>query len=256
MPKVIRPRKLVTAGEVEIPDLRIPIPPTEEDGEPEEVLTEPAAPVPDPGLQTEELLRQRLEQMQRQAEETSGKILRHAGEERSKILEEARQQAEQLRQEAYQQAYRDVVEEKRRTIESLLSSLEEQMQNMEKQQSDYLARYEKVLPELALDIAEKIMASAIEADPLVLKPLVQRAVSQVKNADWLEVQVSQQVPQLVEQLEEELSSWTDARHAEVKAEAGLEAGSCVVQTPQGIIDASVSTQLANLARRLKTAGQD
>ena len=229
MPKVIRTRNLISAGDVEIPDQVLPVP-MEIPADPEEGAEAPeaqAAPQPDPEQTrraAEELFRSRLEQMQTQAEETSGKILRHAGEERERILQEARTEAEEIRQLA-------------------------------QQQRQYFIRYEKALPDLALEIAGKVMEHAIQTDPLVLEPLVQRAVAQVKNAEWLEVQVSQQLPELAQELRKELQEWTDARHVEVTTDQN-ELGACVVHTPQGIIDASVSTQLDNLNKRLHTPARN
>ena len=98
MPKVIRTRNLISAGEVEIPDQVLPVP-MEIPADPEEGAEAPeaqAAPQPDPEQTrraAEELFRSRLEQMQTQAEETSGKILRHAGEERERILQSKRRRS-------------------------------------------------------------------------------------------------------------------------------------------------------------------
>ena len=249
MPKVIRTRNLISAGEVEIPDQVLPLP-VEISADPEEGAEAPeaqAALQPDPEQTrraAEELLRIRLEQMQTQAEETSGKILRHAGEER-----------ERIRRLAREKAYQAAVEEKRQRIENLLGATEELLNQLAQQQRQYFTRYEKALPDLALEIAGKVMEHAIQTDPLVLEPLVQRAVAQVKNAEWLEVQVSQQLPELAQELRKELQEWTDARHVEVTTDQN-ELGACVVHTPQEIIDASVSTQLNNLNKRLHTPARN
>ena len=80
-------------------------------------------------------------------------------------------------------------------------------------------------------------------------------MAQVKNAEWLEVQISQQLPELAQELRKELQEWTDARHVEVTTDQN-ELGACVVHTPQGIIDASVSTQLDNLNKRLHTPARN
>lgn len=144
-----------------------------------------------------------------------GKILRHAGEERERILQEARTEAEEIRRQAREEAYQAAVEEKRQRIENLLGATEGLLNQLAQQQRQYFIRYEKALPDLALEIAGKVMEHAIQTDPLVLEPLVQRAVAQVKNAEWLEVQVSQQLPELAQELRKELQEWTDARHVEV-----------------------------------------
>ena len=139
MPKVIRTRNLISAGEVEIPDQVLPVP-MEIPADPEEGAEAPeaqAAPQPDPEQTrraAEELFRSRLEQMQTQAEETSGKILRHAGEERERILQEARTEAEEIRRQAREEAYQAAVEEKRQRIENLLGATEGLLNQLAQQQ--------------------------------------------------------------------------------------------------------------------------
>ena len=143
MPKVIRTRNLISAGEVEIPDQVLPVP-MEIPADPEEGAEAPeaqAAPQPDPEQPrraAEELFRSRLEQMQTQAEETSGKILRHAGEERERILQEARTEAEEIRRQAREEAYQAAVEEKRQRI--LNNTRPERLTAEQKQLFSYFAK--------------------------------------------------------------------------------------------------------------------
>ena len=145
MPKVIRTRNLISAGEVEIPDQVLPVP-MEIPADPEEGAEAPeaqAAPQPDPEQTrraAEELFRSRLEQMQTQAEETSGKILRNAGEERERILQEARTEAEEIRRQAREEAYQAAVEEKRQRIENLLGATEGLLNQLAQQQRQYFIR--------------------------------------------------------------------------------------------------------------------
>ena len=137
MPKVIRTRNLISAGEVEIPDQVLPVP-MEIPADPEEGAEAPEAQAaPQTRRAAEELFRCRLEQMQTQAEETSGKILRHAGEERERILQEARTEAEEIRRQAREEAYQAAVEEKRQRIENLLGATEGLLNQLAQQQRQY-----------------------------------------------------------------------------------------------------------------------
>lgn len=254
LPKVIHPRKLISAGAVEIPD-SVNSYPEEENLEQEtgaEALESPVlsqADVEQEHRAEEEMFRLRIEAMRQKAEETSGRILRHAGEEREHILQEAKAQAEEIRRQAYEEAYQAAVTEKSQQISNMLGTVEELIQQLALQQHQYFIRFEKALPDLALEIAAKVTEHAIQADPLVLEPMVQRAVAQVKNAEWLEVRISRRLPELAQELKQELREWTDARHIEAISDQN-ELGACIVHTPQGIIDASVSTQLENLKKRL------
>ena len=127
------------------------------------------------------------------------------------------------------------------------------MKQLLQEQADYFKQYADALTSFSLEIAEKVLNTAIQADPQVLGPLVQKAVSTVKNADWLSVQVSSDAPALVARLKEDLSSWAVANRVELLPGL-LPLGSCVVQTPEGTVDASVSTQLANLKNLLQQSG--
>lgn len=260
MPKVIRTRNLISAGEVEIPDQVLPVP-MEIPADPEEGAEAPeaqAVPQPDP----------------EQTRPCSGRTVpQPAGTDADPGGGNLRQNSPACRGRAGAHpaggqnrsggdppagpggSIQAAVEEKRQRIENLLGATEGLLNQLAQQQRQYFIRYEKALPDLALEIAGKVMEHAIQTDPLVLEPLVQRAVAQVKNAEWLEVQVSQQLPELAQELRKELQEWTDARHVEVTTDQN-ELGACVVHTPQGIIDASVSTQLDNLNKRLHTPARN
>ena len=67
-----------------------------------------------------------------------------------------------------------------------------------------------------------------------------------KNAEWISVEVSARLPGLVEELKTLLTGRPDLPRLDVTA-AELPPGGCVVHTPEGMVDASVDTQLGNLA---------
>ncbi len=73
-------------------------------------------------------------------------------------------------------------------------------------------------------------------------PLVREAVSTVKNADWISVEVSDQLPGLVEKLKQEFAAWKSIQVSGI----GLPVDGCFVNTPDGVVEASASVQLENL----------
>lgn len=258
MPKVIKPARLVASDEVyRVPDSAPPPPPQEpEEGE-EGALPQEAVPETAPEEESLEERERRWEEERKKrekfletqarlkADEAARQILLGAESERERILAEAEIEAAGLREEAKRAAYEAVYQEKKQTIEGRLSELDRLMGQLQADQGEFLRQYEEGLSGLALEIAQKLLDESILQHKELMKPLVQKAVSTVKNAEWISVQVSDRLPGLAEELKAELAGRPGFPPVDVLA-ADVAPGSCVVHTPEGVVDASVPVQLENL----------
>ncbi len=256
LPKILKPGRLVPSDEVyRIPDDTPRPPPSGEPGEEEQ---DPQL-TPDPVQEeeTEEERENRLEEERRKraefletqarlkADEAARQILLGANEERERILAEAEIEASGLREEAKRAAYEAVYQEKRQIIESRLGELDRLMEQLQGDQKEFLRQYEEGLSTLALEIAQKLLDESILQHKELMKPLVLKAVSTVKNAEWISVQVSDRLPGLAEELKTELAGRPGFPPVDVLG-ADVPPGGCMVHTPEGVVDASVTSQLENL----------
>lgn len=254
MPKVIKPAGLISSDEVyRIPD-NVPPPAEEETPETEAPQETPEAA---PEQESPEERERRLEEEHRKrekfletqarlkADEAARQILLGAEAEREQLLAEAEIEAAGLREEAKRTAYEAAYQEKRQAIEDRLAELDRLMGRLERDQGEFLRQYEEGLSGLALEIAQKLLDESILQHKELMKPLVQKAVSTVKNAEWISVQVSDRLPGLAEELKAELANRPGFPPVDVLA-ADAVPGSCVVHTPEGVVDASVPVQLENL----------
>lgn len=233
--KVIKPVHLVTSDEVvQIPDAPLVLGDQQEEEIPESDERQ---------FITEEQIRQTIEKNAlEKANEMSHKILQSARLERETLIAQAQEDAKRIRVEAQQSAYQKVLEDKHQQIDECISRVNLLLEDLQKQQQSFLQQYEDGLFSLALEIAEKVVRTSIPQNEKLMIPLVREAVSAVKNADWIGVEVSDQLPKLVEALQQEFSAW---QSIQVSA-AGLPADGCLVNTPDGVVDASASVQLENL----------
>ena len=240
LPKVIKPAGLVASQEVyQIPDNAPMPPPLAEDCEGEASPQSPPEAPQEQESQEEQERRWEEERKKREefletqarlkADEAARKILLEAEAERERMLAEAEIEASGLREEAKRAAYEAVYQEKRQIIEGRLLELDRLMERLQADQSEFLRQYEEGLSALALEIAQRLL----------------KAVSTVKNAEWISVQVSDRLPGLAEELKAELAGRPGFPPVDVLA-ADAGPGSCVVHTPEGIVDASVPVQLENL----------
>lgn len=197
----------------------------------------------------EEAARKRIERLtqeaKEQAEGMSQKILQSAKSESSRMMEQARADVSRIREEAYRKGREEGLSEKRVEIESRLRELDQLMERLSQEQEAFLRQYQEGLAALSLEIAQKVLDEAVMADDSLMRPLVRKAVSSVKNAEWISVEVSSRLPGLVEGLREELAGRSDLPRLDVQG-SDLPPGSCRVHTPEGMVDASISTQLGNL----------
>lgn len=219
---------------VMIPDLPPPIPQLEE---------EEGGEVPSQRVQA--MAAQILEEAQKQAELSKEQTLAQAGSEREALLQAAEKEAEQIRAQARREGAEQGEREKKQEIEESLQQLSALLQQLREEHSAFLRESEEGLKLLAVDVAQKLIEKKIEEDDAVLIGLVKKAVSSIRETDWISVEVSANLPQLVEKLEKELGREVNGMRLEF-APRDLPDGGCWIQTPDGAVDASVATQAENL----------
>lgn len=195
--------------------------------------------------QLEAIASQTLEQAQQEAQHTKEKLLALAQSEREALLQAATEEAEQIRERARREGAEQGTREKKEEIEQSLKGMVSTLSELRKQQEAFFQESEQGLKLLAADIAEKLIEKKIEEDDTVLIGLVKQAVQSIRDADWISVEVSANLPQLAAALEKELGQETGGTRLEV-ALRDLPDGGCWIQIPDGAVDASLATQVANL----------
>jgi flagellar biosynthesis/type III secretory pathway protein FliH len=111
---------------------------------------------------------------------------------------------------------------------------------------------EPELRALAVKIAEKILGREMSLDPSAVGDVAAEALRAAGEPDQLVIRAH---PDDVAALERErprlMERMRDARAVTVHADAEVERGGCVLETPLGLVDARLSTQLAAIARALE-----
>lgn len=255
--KVIKPDNIVRTDDVvRIPDLRVPLPEqTAELGRISEVCIGE--------IEESDIYKGIVDKASEQGKRIADKIVSLANIERDGILQQAiakaeeitrqakmkLEQAEDIKSSALQQGYNEGVRLKSEEIAEELGEMHALLDHLCSQQHDYFAAFEQELKNLAIDIASKVVHKKISEDELFLSELVTQAVGSIKGAEWISTEISDKLPQLVHKLRSELGESGDSPQIEIRPR-DIPEDSCIVKTSEGIIDASVSTQLANLKKYL------
>lgn len=202
----------------------------------------------------EESKRQAL-QIKEEAEKTASEIIKNAQIQAEKIMEDVRQEEIRIYAEAEARGFTEGQRKKSEEISNCFAELDSQMKHMKQLQNE---QFEKIAPELkyfALDIAEKIVYKKIEEDDKYLYELVIRAMKELKEPEWITVEISDKMSGLVKYLEEQQKSGIISENAEFNS-ASSELGDITIESQAGVCDASVALQLKNIRSYFDNYGDD
>ncbi len=131
------------------------------------------------------------------------------------------------------------------------SALAEAVRAFEQKVDDAAAEIEHRAVELALALAEKILHTAVAADPALVASVVTGALRRVVHRDGVVLDVNPADVEIVRAATDRISSELGALpRLEVAGERRVARGGCVVRTPDGEIDARLETQLERAAALL------
>lgn len=148
----------------------------------------------------------------------------------------------------YEDGYNKIREELNEQYEGKILELTNMIKAVEKEKDSIIEKYEKDIVQLSLDIAEKIMRQKLDIKDNVMSHIVRDIVKDYKNVDWIKIYLSDKDNVHEVETDKVLINELQKVSKDVKIEVLNDAdeGSCVVETPNCIIDAGVKTQLNNL----------
>ena len=191
-------------------------------------------------------------------------IVAQARREGEALLEQSRAQAEQearevretARQEGYRQGYADgmkkaqvegaaaMEDQRREEQQEVRTFLEEATRARE----DLMEKTRDELCDLSIAVAEKIIHISLKSSREVIARMIQMATDRLKRREWVRIYVggcdARELAEITPELTAVLAGLSD--HIKLIPLADDESGTCIIEMPDEIIDASVSTQIQNL----------
>lgn len=165
------------------------------------------------------------------------------------LVSRAQEEAETIKQSAFEEGYRKGLEQSQADMEQFRAKFNNFM-GATKEVFEYIA---PDILEISVDIAKKIIKKEVESDPQVLMNTI---IDVLKTVSKSEPKVNIRVkPQAVTFIKDTLPNIAyeygiDAK-INVIADPSVEDGGCVFQTNNGIVDASIDTQLEIIKKALE-----
>ena len=195
-----------------------------------------------------------------QADAILAEAQQEANELREKAMAELEAELGELRNQAHTEGYQagfaegmaEGRQEARLQLEQMAAEQEKEvaafLKDAVRVRDQLLEDSKQDLKELALTIAEKVIHVSLKSSGDILIRMIESATAKRRRCEWVQVYIADRDARAsantVPELTEALSRLSD--RVRVIPMTGDESGTCIIEMPDEIIDASVSTQLDNL----------
>jgi flagellar assembly protein FliH len=165
-----------------------------------------------------------------------------------RLLADATAEAEQIREQARAEGYLEGLREGRvdgtRQTQSAALALDQALRETLSMRTELAETVERDAVELALELSEKILAGALEAQPQRVVDVVRGALRRVTERRRITVLIDPADLETVTAAIDELGAQAGGiEQCELQADRRVGAGGAIVRTVEGEIDVSVKTQL-------------
>ena len=166
------------------------------------------------------------------------------------LVSRAQDEAENIKHSAYEEGYRKGLEQAQADLAEFRNSIADFM-NAKSEVFEYIA---PDLLEISVEIAQKIIKKEVETDPQVLINTIIDVLKTVsKNEPKINIRVR---PQAVPFIKDTLPNITYEYGIDTKiniiSDPSVDEGGCIFQTNNGIVDASIDTQLEIIKKALES----
>lgn len=200
-----------------------------------------------------------LEDARRQAEELKAQALEAAEQDLESLREDARR-------EGYQKGYAQGLEsaasevESRREAEAtaLGAEVKRFLERASLARENMINETRDELRDLAIAVAEKVVRISLKSSGEIIGRMIQGATEKLKRKEWVHIYIAacdtKEMASVTPGLTLALSALSD--HVRIVPMADDESGTCIIEMPDEIIDASASVQLSNIRSLLSEAGME
>lgn len=170
------------------------------------------------------------------------------------IVSRAQAEAVSIKEAAKQEGYQEGINQAVKDVEELKVKFEEFYNYKE----EVYERVSGCIMEIALEIAKKIINKEIETDKEATLSIIKGAVEEVnKTENKITLKV---MPKDVEIVRDKVPEIFEGNYIEAKIsvipDPSIKEGGVIVETSNGLIDASIETQIAIIEKALKSNKED
>lgn len=191
--------------------------------------------------------------MRADAEQETKAIIEDAHEQARHIMEDARTEGhEQGVAEGREEGIKQVREEEQQTILDANAKAEKTLADAKESCRLYVENAENKIASIAMEIVDRVLPQHFIDVPQIILPLVREALLKVKDQSEVHIRVAPSNFDLVLVARSEFQGLLEGQALlEVHSDENLSAGDVVIETPNGNVDARLSTQLDMIRKSIQ-----
>lgn len=175
-----------------------------------------------------------------EAEREGSEIIGEARAQARKLLEEAESRRQEMLRQGFEQGRREGA-----------ARVTEELAGVLKEVSEIRGSASERLVQLVTKIADKVLKEAVKLNPEAVVSIARHALQQVRWCREITLRVNPEDLEIIHKQRPELTAALDnVNELRLEGDPQVERGGCLVESEAGILDASLSTQLAALERAL------
>lgn len=186
----------------------------------------------------------------RDAKKEAEVIIAQANAEKDRILSEAGVKAQQITAEAYNEGSYNGFKEKTALLDNLALYISHSIEEIKREKNQFFEEYAKELKHLSIEICEKVISQKIEDDDMIMYGVIKDAVRYARETKWIKADVSSKLSGYIDSLEKELQE--SGQSVEFILSESVHKDTCILNTSDGVIVATLSEQIKNLRDFLNT----
>ena len=191
--------------------------------------------------------------MRADAEQETKAIIEDAHEQARHIMEDARAKGhEEGVAEGREEGIRQIREEEKQTILDANAKAEKTMADAKESCRIYVENAENEIASIAMEIVDRVLPQHFIDAPQIILPLVKKAILKVRDQSEIHVRVAPSNFDLVLLARSEYQGLLEGQALlEVHSDETLSQGDVVIETPNGNVDARLSTQLGMIRKSIQ-----
>lgn len=216
-----------------------------------------------------DLLLRELEKREAQLIEKEKEVLEKARKKADEMVGQAQTDAEEIKKKAFDQAssegyqdgYQKAYEEHKAKMDeetaAFLIQVRDMIQAYEEEKNVLISQNIDELKELAISIAEKVIQVSLKTSGEIIKKMIVTATSKMKYKEWVKIYISKRDSALIVESNADLIEAIShlSEHIKIIVMEDSAPGTCIIELPDQIIDASASTQIENIRAIIKSSGK-
>jgi len=205
--------------------------------------------------ETEEMVKELIQTAGQEAE----KIIASANEEARRIIAEGQNKLKQIEEAAHHLGWQAGYEESRKmAAEEHAAKLREARELIDKANAErqaIIAGSEDEIVRLAVAVARKIISHELTTSPAIIVEIVKKAIQKATDREELTVRVNpENLDSTINSRDEITRTAKGIRKLKIQADPAVASGGCVVESPNGTVDARVERQFKEIEQALMEVG--